>query len=44
MENRGELCLFVGYSKDHGSKVYQIYKLTTNSVVVSRNASWMSIM
>ena len=44
MENRGELCLFVGYHKDHGSEVYRIYKLKTKSVVISRNLRWMSIM
>merc|ERR1712071_430563 len=44
MDNFGQTCVFVGYSKNHGSEVYRIYKTGTKKVVHSRNVRWMGIM
>ena len=43
-DNGGETCVFVGYSKNHGSEVYRIYKPGTKKVVHSRNMRWMGII
>merc|ERR1712071_171326 len=44
IDNLSETCVFVGYSKNHGSEVYRIYKPGTKKVVHFRNVRWMGIM
>jgi hypothetical protein len=42
LTNRGIPCLFIGYPEDHAPNVYQFLKLETETMILSRNATWMN--
>ena len=37
MDDRGEICLFVGYAKNHAGNVYRMYNLRTKKVWLTRD-------
>ena len=41
MGNRGETMMFVGYPQDRSSDTYRMYNPKTNSVVVTRDVTWL---
>ena len=40
MDNRGEICLFVGYAKNHAGNVYRMYNLKTKKIWLTRDIQW----
>ena len=40
MDNRGEICLFVGYAKNHAGNVYRMYNLRTKKIWLTRDVQW----
>ena len=40
MDNRGEICLFVGYAKNHMGNVYRMYNLRTKKVWLTQDVQW----
>ena len=40
MDNRGEICLFVGYAKNHLGNVYRMYNLRTKKIWLTRDVQW----
>ncbi len=41
LDDRGKVCMFVGYAKDSDEEVYQFLNLNTKKIVTSRDVSWM---
>jgi CRISPR/Cas system CMR-associated protein Cmr5 small subunit len=41
LADRGHVCIFIGYHEHHASNVYQFLKLSTKSIILSRNVIWL---
>jgi Reverse transcriptase (RNA-dependent DNA polymerase) len=41
LNNRGVPCMFMGYAKDHAANVYQMLKLDTNTIIITRDIVWL---
>ena len=39
--DRGVPCIFLGYANDHAANVYQMLKLDTNTVIITRDIKWL---
>ena len=44
LENRGEVCMFVGYAINHTSDCYRMYNESTDQVYLSRDIRWLNRM
>ena len=44
LTNRGEACLFVGYTENHSKSSYRMLNLRTHHVIVSRDIIWLNCM
>ena len=44
LTNRGEACIFVGYTEDHSNSSYRMLNLRTHHVIVSRDIIWLNQM
>ena len=42
LTNRGIPCMFIGYPEDHAPNVYQFLKLESETMILSRNVTWMN--
>jgi hypothetical protein len=42
--NRGMVCIFVGYTTNHGPKVYRLFKMSTNKLILSRDIIWLNCL
>jgi hypothetical protein len=42
LSNRGTTCMFVGYTEHHSRDVYRMLNLTTNSIINSRDITWLN--
>ena len=42
LKDRGIPCMFLGYTEDHTSNVFQFFNLTTNQIINSRNVTWLN--
>jgi hypothetical protein len=42
LANRGILCMFLGYAKDHAGDVYRMLNLTTRKVIITRDIRWIN--
>ena len=42
LANRGELCIFVGYSDGHSNHTYRMLNLRTHKILISRDVIWMN--
>ena len=42
LTNRGIPCMFIGYPDDHAPNVYQFLKLESETMILSRNVTWMN--
>ena len=42
LEDRGRVCMMVGYSDNHPSGTYRFVNLNTNKIIYSRDVRWMS--
>ena len=42
LDNRGTLCMFIGYSKDHEEDVYRMLNLSTLKVKNTRDVIWLN--
>ena len=40
LEDRGFICIFVGYTENHAGDVYRLYNPTTKQVILSRDVIW----
>ena len=41
--NKGSTEIFVGYSTRHGTNVYHIFNLSTQSIIISRDITWINL-
>jgi hypothetical protein len=41
LADHGFPCIFIGYSKDHAGKAYQMLNYQTKTVILSRNVIWL---
>jgi hypothetical protein len=41
LSDRAVTCMFLGYAKDHAPNVYQMLKLNTNAVIITRDIVWL---
>ena len=41
IKNRGRLCMFVGYAKDHSGDVFRLLNLKTKKILMSRDVTWI---
>jgi hypothetical protein len=44
LENKGDLCLMIGYPKDHYHDTFRLFNLDTRKVVESRDVRWLNKM
>ena len=44
LEDRGTLCMFVGYAINHDSRVYRMWNRETNRIIISRDVIWLKRM
>jgi hypothetical protein len=44
LRTRGNLCLLIGYPKDHYHDTFRLFKLDTRKVVESRDFMWLNKM
>ena len=44
LENKGQSCMFVGYSNEHAPDTYRIFVLGTRRIVVARDVLWLNAM
>ncbi len=42
LENKGKICMLVGYSEEHPKGTYRFMDLNTKKVIMSRDVSWMN--
>jgi len=42
LADRGILCMFLGYAKDHAGDVYRMLNLTTRKVIITRDVRWIN--
>jgi hypothetical protein len=42
--HRGNICIFVGYTTNHGPKVYRLLKISTNKLILSRDITWLNCL
>ena len=42
LSGRGKCMLFIGYSLSHGTKVYRMYNIETNKLVISQDIVWLN--
>ena len=42
LDDRGTVCMFVGYARQHAGDVYQMVNIKTNSVIITRDVSWIN--
>ena len=43
IKNKGTMEIFLGYYNRHVSNVYRMFNLTTQSIIISHDISWMNI-
>ena len=43
LNNKGSTAIFVGYSTRHGTNVYRMFNLTTQSISISRDIAWLNV-
>ena len=43
LQNKGSTAIFVGYSTRHGTNVYLIFNLSTPSIIISRDITWINV-
>ena len=41
LTNRGNLCVFLGYGRDHGSGVFRFLNIKTRKIIHSRDVKWI---
>jgi hypothetical protein len=41
LDNRGYPCMFIGYTEDHASNVYEFVNLNNQANFMSRNVVWL---
>jgi hypothetical protein len=44
LENKGDLCLMIGYPKDHYHDTFRLFNIDTRKVVESRDVRWLNKM
>ena len=44
LDNRGTVCMFVGYAKNHAGNVCRMLNTKTNAVIVTRDVTWTNKM
>ena len=44
LNDRGMVCIFLGYAKKHAGNVYRMLNVKTNSVIVTRDVYWTNKM
>ena len=44
LDDRGTVCMFVGYAKNHAGNVYRMLNTKTNAVIVTRDVTWTNKM
>ena len=44
LDNRGKICMFVGYVDDHSGDVYRVLTIKTKRIIMSRHARWLNII
>jgi transposase InsO family protein len=42
LDNRGTLCMFLGYSSNHSGDTYRLLNLKTYKVILSRDVTWLN--
>ena len=42
LENKGQSCMFMGYSEDHSPDTYRLYVLATRRLVIARDVLWLN--
>ena len=42
LDDRGTVCMFVGYARQHAGDIYQMVNIKTNSVIITRDVSWIN--
>ena len=43
LNNKGSTAIFIGYSTRHGTNVYRMFNLTTQSIIISRDITWLKV-
>ena len=43
LQNKGDMAIFVGYSTRHVNNVYCMFNLTTQSISISRDITWLKV-
>jgi hypothetical protein len=41
LEDRGTVCVFLGYARNHAANVYRMLKLDTNAIIITRDIVWL---
>ena len=44
LDNRGKICMFVGYADNHTKDVYRFLNLHMRRIILSRDVRWMNII
>ena len=43
LHNKGSTEIFIGYSTRHGTNVYRMFNLTTQSISISHDITWLNV-
>ena len=43
LNNKGSTAIFVGYSTRNGTNIYRMFNLTTQSISISRDITWINV-
>ena len=44
LDNRGKICMFVGYAEVHAGDVYRFLNIHTKRIIMSRDVRWLNII
>ena len=44
LDDRGKMCMFVGYADDHSRDVYRFLNIHTKRIIISRDVRWLNII
>ena len=44
LDDRGKICMFVGYANDHSRDVYRFLSIHTKRIIISRDVRWLNII
>jgi len=43
LRNRGNLCFFVGFAKDHALNAYRAFDIESKKVIITRDVKWLKM-